>query len=152
MDELQALVDITRNDLAAEQRRQSLAELELQRQRELLSLRTITSPLDGFVLSQSVQVGEYVRQDSTVMTIVQTDPLYVEAYVPSELYGQIKVGDKGNVALEQPSGTVEVGTVTVVDPVFDAASSTLGIRLELSNAEGALPAGQRCQVTFELLD
>lgn len=150
IDELQALVDITRNDLAAELRRQSLAVLELDRQRALLSLRTIKSPLDGFVISQSVQVGEYVRQDSTVFTIVQTDPLYVEAYVPASVYGRIALGATGTVTLDQPAGTSRPAQVSVIDPVFDAASGTFGLRLELSNPEDTIPAGQRCQVTFTL--
>jgi RND family efflux transporter MFP subunit len=152
IDELQALVDITRNDLAAELRRQSLAALELERQEALLSLRTITSPLDGFVLSQAVQVGEYVRQDSTVFTIVQTDPLYVEAYVPVSLFGRIELGASGADTMEQPADTRETAEITVIDPIFDAASGTFGIRLDLPNPDDALPAGQRCEVTFTMLD
>ena len=38
--------------------------------------------------------------------------------------------------------------VTVVDQVFDAASGTIGIRLELSNPDYAIPAGLKCQVRF----
>jgi membrane fusion protein (multidrug efflux system) len=38
--------------------------------------------------------------------------------------------------------------VTIVDQVFDAASGTIGIRLELPNSDYALPAGLKCQVRF----
>jgi preprotein translocase subunit SecA len=38
--------------------------------------------------------------------------------------------------------------VTIVDSVFDSASGTFGVRLEIANANGVLPAGIRCQVEF----
>jgi hypothetical protein len=36
----------------------------------------------------------------------------------------------------------------VVDRVFDASSGTFGVRLELPNPNGAIPAGVRCKVEF----
>jgi hypothetical protein len=36
----------------------------------------------------------------------------------------------------------------VVDKVFDAASATIGVRLELPNPDYALPAGLKCEVRF----
>jgi hypothetical protein len=39
--------------------------------------------------------------------------------------------------------------VSVVDPVIDdAASDTLGMRMEIPNAKGRIPAGVCCKVEF----
>jgi hypothetical protein len=54
------------------------------------------------------------------------------------------------VNISEPIAGVHPATVTVVDRVFDAASGTFGVRLDLSNPDGALPAGQRCTVAFDL--
>jgi hypothetical protein len=35
-----------------------------------------------------------------------------------------------------------------VDRVVDSASGTFGVRLELPNANGEIPAGVKCQVKF----
>ncbi len=43
---------------------------------------------------------------------------------------------------------VFVARVVVVDPVVDAASGTVGIRLELPNPNYRLPAGLKCKVQF----
>jgi multidrug efflux pump subunit AcrA (membrane-fusion protein) len=150
VEELKAAVVVARSDLAGETRRLQLAAIELERAQAVLSLRTLHSPIDGFVVSQDTQAGEFLRQDGTLFTIVQTDPLYVEAYAPVELYGRIKMGATGTVSLDQPAGTKVTAVVTVVDPIFDAASSTFGLRLELTNADDAIPAGQHCQVSFNL--
>lgn len=49
---------------------------------------------------------------------------------------------------EDPVGGVHKAVVTVVDQVFDAASGTIGVRLELPNPDYAIPAGLKCQVRF----
>ena len=36
----------------------------------------------------------------------------------------------------------------VVDAVFDAASDTFGVRLELPNTDCRLPAGIKCKIRF----
>jgi hypothetical protein len=41
--------------------------------------------------------------------------------------------------------------ITVVDSVFDAASGTFGVRLEMKNRKAAIPGGIRCQVEFAAL-
>jgi RND family efflux transporter MFP subunit len=150
VEELEALVAVARSDLATETRRVDLAQIELERARAVLSLRTLKSPLDGFVTAQGASAGEFLRQDGIVFTVARTDPLYIEAYAPTEYYGRLVTGVTGKVALDQPPGTSMDAEVTVIDAVFDAASNTFGLRLELPNPDNALPAGQHCRVTFAL--
>ena len=150
IEELQAAVEIARADLETERHRKRVAEIELERQRALLDRLTILSPISGFVTGRLLSVGEFVRQDSALLTLVQTDPLFVEAYVPVTYWGRIVPGLPGTVTLEQPAGTEREASVVVVDPVFDAASGTFGMRLALDNPAAAIPAGQRCTVSFSL--
>ena len=51
---------------------------------------------------------------------------------------------------ELPQYGEHPATVTIVDKVIDAASSTFGVRLELPNAEQQIPSGMRCQVRFDI--
>lgn len=148
IEELEATVEIARRDFDTEGRRLLLAGIELQRQQALLDRQNIRATVDGFVAEQSLRAGEFVRQDSPIMTIVQTDPLYVEAYVPVTLWGKIVLGTVGTVALEHPAGLRREAPVTVVDREFDAASGTFGVRLGLPNPGHGIPAGQRCKLTF----
>jgi hypothetical protein len=83
------------------------------------------------------------------MTIAEIDPLYVKVFVPVRHYRKFQSGMIGQVIPEEPIGGVYKAKVTVVDRVFDAASSTFGVRLELPNSDYALPAGMRCRVRFD---
>lgn len=152
IEELEAIVAIARRDLDTEQRRLHIAEIELARQQAILDRQSIRSPIGGFVAEQSLRAGEFVRQDSSIMTLVQTDPLHVEAYLPVALWGRITAASHGSIVLDQPDRTRRAAPVTVVDHVFDAASGTFGVRLELPNPSDNIPAGQRCQVFFDVPD
>ena len=52
----------------------------------------IRAPFAGVVTERYVEVGQYVRQDSRVVTIVSLDPLRLELSVPEAEVGRVKVG------------------------------------------------------------
>jgi RND family efflux transporter MFP subunit len=123
-----------------------LARLDLARAAEVLKQRTIRSPIDGVVVERKLGPGEYAFDQAHLLTVSQIDPLNVEVYVPLTQFGRIHLGASAQVYPEV--GGEYPATVTVVDQVFDAASGTIGIRLELPNPDYAIPAGLKCQVRF----
>jgi membrane fusion protein, multidrug efflux system len=52
----------------------------------------------------------------------------------------------------QPIGGSYNAVVSIVDAVFDAASGTFGVRLNLPNPDYRLPGGLRCHVDFNVPD
>lgn len=149
IDTLQAELAINQQELARVTEQRDLARLELARSKAILELRTIKSPLRGVVTERNLTGGEYVSQDNHILTIAALDPLYVETFLPVRLYPDVKVGQPATVETEAPISGRYQARVSVVDQVFDAASGTFGVRLELPNAELVLPAGVRCRVRFE---
>src|SRR5262249_31802780 len=126
-----------------------MAELELQRSQATLEQRTIRSPIDGVVVKRTLGPGEYVHQEGHIVTLARIDLLNVETFLPVRYYGQIKPGDMASVRPDEPVGGERAAVVRIVDQVFDAASGTFGVRLELANPERIVPAGLRCRVTFD---
>jgi len=126
-----------------------LLQLELSEAEERLKLRTIKSPLNAVVVKRFFSAGEFV-QNEPILALAQVDPLRIEVAVPVRLYGEIQVGMTASVQWEVPVGHVKRARVTIVDPVVDAASGTIGVRLELPNKSFELPAGTKCHVTFPI--
>jgi RND family efflux transporter MFP subunit len=124
-----------------------LAGLDLQRAGALLERRTIRSPIDGVVVRRILHPGEYA-DPLDLMELARVDPLRVEVFVPVSMLGRIQAGMSGQVTLEEPLSSVHEAEVVVVDQVVDSASGTFGVRLEIPNADHALPAGVRCRVRF----
>lgn len=113
-----------------------------------LEMKTIRSPVDGVVVKVDLSGGEYVGE-KPIMTIAQIDPLNVEVVVPVSEYGTIKKGMLAEVRPEYPVGGVYTGKVTIVDHVVNAASGSFGARVELPNANLAIPSGLKCNVRFK---
>ncbi len=124
-----------------------ILKLEVRGAEEKLKLRTILSPIDGVVVKRHYSPGEFV-EEQPILELAQIDPLRVEVVVPFRMYGQIQVGTTAMVEWEAPVGGVYPATVKVVDSVVDAASGTIGARLQLPNPKHRLPAGTKCTVRF----
>jgi RND family efflux transporter MFP subunit len=125
-----------------------MAQMELSQALTRLERRSIRSPVNGVVADVTIRPGEYAYEQTPLMTIADIDPLYVKVFVPVRYYRKVHVGLDAEVVPEEPIGGIHKAKVTVVDRVFDAASSTFGVRLELPNPDYSLPAGLRCRIRF----
>ena len=149
LDERRAQVAVAEANLKRARGNQRLAGLEHKRAIAILERRRITSPIDGIVVERLLYQGEFVSQEAHIVTIAQIDPLHVEAFVPTKYFFLVKKGMKASVKPKGPVRRRLAATVIVVDQVFDAASGTFGVRLRLPNPKNKMPAGLRCEVTFD---
>jgi RND family efflux transporter MFP subunit len=149
-DEAQAEFRLASEDLLRARENRRIAELEALRAKEVVALRTIRSPVNGVVVEVMRKPGEFgaISFKDPIMRLAEIDPLHVEAVLPATMYGKVRRGQKAIVTPEAPIGGRHPTTVTIVDPVIDAASGTLGVRMELSNRKRSIPAGVRCRVEF----
>ena len=150
-DKDQAATEILRVKHRLEQAREkrTLAKLELRKAQAIVNRCWIKSPFSGVVVERYVSPGEYV-DSQPLLRVAQIDPLRVEVIVPAQMFGRIIPGMTATIVPEFPEYGEQVATVTIVDKLIDAASSTFGVRLELPNAEQQMPSGLRCLVRFEI--
>jgi multidrug efflux pump subunit AcrA (membrane-fusion protein) len=137
-------------DLLEAEMEKNLASLQLRQATALLRQRTIVSPIDGIVVARVLSPGEYVNEQAHILTVAGMVVLNVEAFVPIELFDQVTIGMVSEVRPESPVDGVFDAVITVVDQLFDPASSTFGVRLEMPNPDYILPAGLRCTVRFRV--
>lgn len=149
-DEAEAEYRLAREQLRAARENRRLAELDMNRAKEVLAQRSIRSPVNGVVVEVMLRPGELMssNQKEPIMTIVEIDPLNVELLLPVSQFGRIKVGQMAEVLPEEPVGGLYPARVEVVDRVLDAASGTFGVRLRLPNPGGRIPAGVKCRARF----
>jgi RND family efflux transporter MFP subunit len=118
---------------------QALSKLERMR---------LVSPISGHVETIFVKPGEAAKRHEPVIQLVEIDPLWIDVPVPLTLAKQMAPGQE--VLIEFPGeATVESpnGRVISISAVADAASDTLGVRIEVANPL-ARPAGERVNVRF----
>jgi RND family efflux transporter MFP subunit len=149
-DEAEAEHKLASEELRRAKENQQIALHEARRAGEILAMRTIRSPFSGVVIEVLLKPGEFgaITFKDPILKLAEIDPLHVEVVLPVSQYGKVKPNQRALVMPEQPVGGRYDTTVKIVDKVVDAASGTFGVRLELSNRNGSLPAGVRCKVQF----
>lgn len=152
-DEAEAEKKIAEAELKDALENQELAKRDYQHAIDLLNRRILHSPLNGVVVDRMLNPGDLAEAGTgrkPILKIAQVDPLLVDVALPLEAYGKLRVGMTGMVTPEGLKGRY-TAPITVVDSVFDAASGTFGVRLEMKNRKASVPGGIRCQVEFPAL-
>lgn len=149
MDEAETNRTLAEMQLKEAVENKEFAELEYKRTSALVERMTIRSPIDGVVVERFLSPGEYVESEP-IMKIAQINPLNVEVIIPAARLLSVKVGMYATVIPEAPVNGKYRAVVKIVDRVVDAASGTVGVRLELPNPGNRLPAGLKSKVIFDM--
>lgn len=149
-DEAQAEYRLATEQLRLARENRRLAELDVNRAKEVLAQRSLKSPVNGVVVEVMLRPGELMssNQKDPIMKLVEIDPLNVELVLPVSQFGRVKLGQPAEVRPEEPVGGKHRARVEVVDSVVDAASGTFGVRLRLPNPGYRIPAGVKCKAHF----
>lgn len=111
---------------------------------EAIGKTDIRAPFAGRLESLDVNVGEFVSMGADVGRIVDNTPLNIRIQVPQQSRRDIKVGQTAEVAFI--TGETSTGEVRFVATSADAETRTFMARIEVPNADGAIPAGISAQL------
>ena len=127
-----------------EQDKANLAQLE-----EQLSYTTITSPIDGVVLSRDVEMGDAVSSilvlgssATLIMTLGDTSQVYVKGKVDESDIGKVYLGQPARIKVESFKDKTFHGQVTKIAPmgVEKDNVTTFEVRVSINNPGGELKA------------
>jgi HlyD family secretion protein len=116
---------------------------------EDLAYATITSPIDGTVLSRDVEVGDAVSsilvlgsQATLVATLGDTSQVYVKGKVDEADIGKVYLNQPARIVVESFKDKVFQGKVTRIAPLGDQKDNvtTFEVRVSIDNASGELRA------------
>lgn len=116
---------------------------------ENLRYATITSPIDGEVLSKDVEVGDAVSsilvlgsQATLVTTLGDTSEVYVKGKVDEADIGKVYLGQPARIVVESFKDKTFQGRVTKISPLGEEKDNvtTFEVRVSIVNATGELRA------------
>lgn len=126
------------------QNQASLKQLE-----EQLGYTTITSPMDGTILSRDVEIGDAVSSilvlgstATLVMTVGDTTQVYVQGKVDESDIGKVYMGQAARIKVESFKDKTFLGKVTKIAPlgVEKDNVTTFEVRVSIDNPGGELKA------------
>lgn len=124
------------------------AELAVREAQLALDRRTVRSPIGGIVGIVAANIGDYVTNQSPIVTVDDRSRITVEYFVPERFVTAIETGAPVQATSVARPGEVFSGTVLAVDNRIDVASRTLRVRAEIANDNDRLRAGMAFEVTM----
>ncbi len=151
----QAEAALEQADTAIEQAEAQIALLETQ-----VKKMSTRAPIDGVVLTRSVELGEIIQPGLSTMTIAPLDELTVTVYIPEDRYGEISLGDVATLTVDSfPEESFEATVIHIADQAEytprnvqtkeERQTTVFAIKLSVDNAEGMLKPGMPTDLVFE---
>ena len=139
-----------------EQAKQALNMAQLQ-----LDRSTITSPVDGVVLTRNVEIGDLVVAGGTVMRVANLDTLDLVVYLPEDQYGQVNIGDVVNITVDSFAGETFEGTIVRISDEAEFTpknvqtesgrkSTVYAVKIQVQNLDHRLKPGMPADVEFTI--
>ena len=145
-----ALVADTPQQIAADQAAIDTAQAELTVAEQSLSEASLTSPINGTIVSVGISVGDTVSANSStaVIVIIGTQSFEVSGTLSSSQVSSVKVGDSAGVQVDGIDGTI-AGTVSQVGPVQSGTSGyTYPVVVALPSSASGLFTGSTANVVI----
>ena len=148
-DKAVAQITVDTSKLRQAQAQTEQAQASLKQLEEQLSYTTITSPMDGVVLSRDVELGDAVSSilvmgstATLVMTIGDTTQVYVQGKVDESDIGKVYMNQPARIKVESFKDKTFLGKVTKIAPlgVEKDNVTTFEVRVSIDNPGGELKA------------
>jgi HlyD family secretion protein len=148
-DKAVAQIAVDTSKLQQAQAQVQQAEASLKQLEEQLAYTTITSPMDGVILSRDVELGDAVSSilvmgstATLVMTIGDTTQVYVQGKVDESDIGKVYMNQPARIKVESFKDKTFVGKVTKIAPlgVEKDNVTTFEVRVSIDNPGGELKA------------
>lgn len=115
------------------------ASLDLQRKK--LRDTTVRAPFAAYVKERQVTVGQFVRANTPLFTLVKIDPIRLRIEVPERMAPWVKVGQEAEVAVEAFADRKFTGQVWRISPSVDPNKRTFVVEALIQNASRELKPG-----------
>lgn len=92
------------------------ASAELKYAKVSLDNAVIRSPIEGYIVSKNVEVGEVINPATPVITIANLNKLFMKVYISEKDLGFIKIGQKAIVKVDTYPDRIYEGTITYISP------------------------------------
>jgi RND family efflux transporter MFP subunit len=101
----------------------------------------IRAPVAGAVSERLVQPGEFIKEDTPVITLVEMDPLKLSTAAQEKYAGVIKPGMAVQFTVESYPNEMFRGRIVSMSPAVDQATRTFTVEAELPNPNHRLKPG-----------
>jgi membrane fusion protein (multidrug efflux system) len=125
-----------------------VANAQVAAQQAVMAEKVVRAPFAGRLGVRQVDVGQFIAAGTTVVTLQQLDPMFVDFYLPQQAMGEIAVGQTVKVTADAWPGRSFEGKIASLNAKVDPTSRMLQVRASVPNPDGALLSGMYVGVSI----
>jgi membrane fusion protein, multidrug efflux system len=122
----------------------------VQQQQVNVSKKQLRAPFAGRAGIITVNPGAYLNSGTTIVTLQELDPIFVDFHLPQRNLGDLKVGQKVTLKLDAFKGKTFEGTLTAVSPKVDGDTRNVQVEASIPNHDRVLTPGMFADVSIEI--
>lgn len=119
-------------------------------QQVVIAKKQLRAPFDGRAGIITISPGDYIAAGTTVVTVQQLDPLYVDFNVPQGELGRLKVGQPVTLTLDAYAGRSFSGKLSAINPKVDTSTRNVQVEATVPNHDQTLTPGMFAKVSVDV--
>jgi HlyD family secretion protein len=139
----------TKETVAILEKQVQQARASLEVTKTQLDNGTIVAPLSGTVTAKNINAGELASPGATLISIVNDEDLYVNAYLPASMVGQIKQGQQVIIKVSEIPEKKFDGEITVMNAVINSLSKNILVKVAFEIPDPALKPGMFAEIALK---
>ena len=157
-DAAHAQADAAAQQLAAAEAQARAARAALATLDSQIAQLTISSPIDGVVLTLAIDPGEFAAPGATLRVIGDLDALEITVYVPEDRYGVLSLGQDAEVRVDSADRVFGGRIIHIAEEAEftprnvqtpeGRRTTVFAIKLAVENQESLLKPGMPADVAF----
>ncbi len=142
----QAAVDATQDELRTLWMSMEGLKAEVRMAEKRLNDTIVRAPFDGAIMQKLVSAGQYVKENTALLTIVKANPLRLRVEVPETATWNVKIGTPMTFTTDAAPGLEFHATVRELNPSLDSKNRSLTAEARLNENDSRLRPGMFVQV------
>lgn len=122
------------------------AQAQVAAQEAVLARKTIRAPFAGELGIRAVDVGQYVKAGTNLVTLQAQDPIYIDFSLPQRQLNLLATGQAVTAKVDTFPGQVFTGKIHAINSRIDAATRNVQVRAVVNNPERKLRPGMYATV------
>lgn len=142
----QAAYEITRDEMRVQLANLDSLRADVKLAQKKLSDATVRAPFDGAIGQKMVSPGQFIKENTTVLTLVKPNPLRLLVDIPENAAAEIGVGTTLTFTTDGIPDKQFHATVRQLNPSLDSKSRSLTAEARLNESDARLRPGMFVQV------
>jgi membrane fusion protein (multidrug efflux system) len=122
----------------------------VQQQQVNVSKKQLRAPFSGRAGIITVNPGAYLNSGTTIVTVQQLDPVFVDFHLPQRNLAELRVGQKVLLKLDAFKGKTFEGTLSAISPKVDSDTRNVQVEATVPNPDKVLTPGMFADVSVDV--